>query len=621
MKTSPLLMLALATTSFALAQNNINQEVAHQIHLSEVVVTGSNASTSRDLMPYSVSRIGARTIETSAQTQLLSAISARVPSLFVSERNILGFGISTGGAGNIKIRGVGGQPTNAVLMMVDGQPQFSGVFSHPMADSYLPDYVERIEVLRGPASTLYGSNAMGGVVNIITRQVQHNNHLASEVKMQYGSYNTLLASATIDFRHSRFTTLANLIYNSTDGVQRNFDSHQPSAYVKLGFDISEKWRILADYRLMRFVGNDPIYPKLNNPLSEEIYHQNITRGEASVSLTNRHKHSNGNMRLYFSHGNHYVDDPLHFQSLDNRLGLLTYQNLELWRNNAITLGIDLDVYSGEIPISGGKEHTDGSLATLAQKEISEFSPYLTVSQSFADGKLVINGGLRIANSSIFTTELVPQIGAVWHLRNQWRLKTAVAKGYRNPSFKELYLYRMANANLEPEKMINYELTSQHTLGTWGEVEVTAFFADGKEMIQTINQQNENVGEFQNKGIEVSAAAQPTNWLRIDMAYSYLHTSSQNLTGAPRNIATVSAAAQPTSKLSIDTNLRFIEGLYISPQHPPQSYALLNMCAQYQVNQHITFLLNAANLTNTHYEINRGYQMPGTNLHAGVKIKF
>lgn len=130
-------------------------------HIGEVIVTGSNNATGRNLLPYTVSTIGSPQLEATGQSQLLSAISVQVPSLFVSERNIFGFGVSSGGSGGIKIRGVGGSPTNSVLMMVDGQPQFAGIYSHHVADFYETEYVDRVEVLRGPGSVLYGSNAMG----------------------------------------------------------------------------------------------------------------------------------------------------------------------------------------------------------------------------------------------------------------------------------------------------------------------------------------------------------------------------------------------------------------------------------------------------------------------------
>ncbi len=75
-------------------------------NLGEVVVTGSNQATSRNLLPYTVSVVSSRQLEATGHTQLLSAISGEVPSLFVSQRNMFGFGVSNGGSGGIKIRGV-----------------------------------------------------------------------------------------------------------------------------------------------------------------------------------------------------------------------------------------------------------------------------------------------------------------------------------------------------------------------------------------------------------------------------------------------------------------------------------------------------------------------------------
>lgn len=121
------------------------------MRLDEVVVTGTNRGVETRLLPYTVSVVGNERLESAGQTQVLSAISGMVPSLFVSERSIFGFGVSNGGSGHIKLRGVGGDRASAVLMMVDGQPQFAGIYSHHIADFYDKEYVERVEVLRGQA--------------------------------------------------------------------------------------------------------------------------------------------------------------------------------------------------------------------------------------------------------------------------------------------------------------------------------------------------------------------------------------------------------------------------------------------------------------------------------------
>ena len=163
------------------------------LSLEEVVVTGSNRAVGRDLTPYTVSVIDRQQLETTGDTRVLSAVSGQVPSLFVTERGLIGFGVSNGGAGHIKLRGVGGDRASGVLMMVDGQPQFAGIYSHHVADFYDTERVERVEVLRGPGSVLYGSNAMAGVINVITRGV-HADGVHTTLSSQYGSYNTWLSS-------------------------------------------------------------------------------------------------------------------------------------------------------------------------------------------------------------------------------------------------------------------------------------------------------------------------------------------------------------------------------------------------------------------------------------------
>lgn len=125
---SRLIALTIATASTLATSAQGDSIMGRQ--LEEIVVTGSNNAVSRNLIPYTVSVIGKKELEATGQTQLLSAISGQVPSLFVTQRSIFGFGVSNGGAGHIKMRGIGGDKASATLMMVDGQPQFAGIYSH-----------------------------------------------------------------------------------------------------------------------------------------------------------------------------------------------------------------------------------------------------------------------------------------------------------------------------------------------------------------------------------------------------------------------------------------------------------------------------------------------------------
>ena len=603
--------------------------------LGEVVVTGSNQATSRNLLPYTVAIVNSRQLEATGKTQLLSALSGEVPSLFVSQRNIFGFGVSNGGSGGIKIRGVGGSPTNAILMMVDEQPQFAGLYSHPVADFYETEYVDHVEVLRGPGSVLYGSNAMGGVINVITKQARQDG-VHTTLSTQYGSYNTWQSSITNMVRKGKFSSLVSLGYDRTDGLQDHFDFKQASLYAKVGYDVAKNWSLFADYSLMNFIGNDPIYAKLRNAEYNDIYHQNVTRGEASVTLSNQYAVSatNGAVRIYYSYGNHYIDDPNHFHSLDDRFGILAYQNFSPWKMATATMGFDFNTYTGKIPMSGGHAFGDGSrpaqMQTIDRKSITEYSPYITLQQALFKGVLTLNGGLRMANSDKFGSHWLPQVGFAVHPGDDWTLKASLAKGYRNPSFREMYLYAVANPDLNPESMMNYEASIAKHFSRYLSMDVTAYFSEGSNLIQTASvptadggttNRNMNTGSFINKGIEVSAQSHPLDVLSIRASYSFMHTSLSNLTAAPKNQYFLGIGWQALKKLSMDAELKGVGELYVADNVERQNYALLGLHLTYKPVKSLDIFAHFDNIANVKYQINYGYEMPGFTAMGGVKVRF
>ena len=588
--------------------------------LNEIVVTGTNSRVPQKLLPYTVSVVDSRQLETTGQTQILSAISGMVPSLFVTQRSIFGFGVSNNGAGHIKLRGVGGDRASAVLMMVDGQPQFAGIYSHHIADFYDKEYVERIEVLRGPGSVLYGSNAMAGTINVITKTAKENG-VRTTIQSQYGSFNTWLSSATNTVRHNRFSSLVSLSYNRTDGTVDNFDFTQADGYAKIGYDFSDRWTANLDYTLMNFRGNDPIYPTLSDPGSTDIYHQNITRGEVSATASNNYGSTSGTARIYYNYGNHFVDDPRHFHSKDDRLGVILYQNFRPWHNATATVGFDFDIYSGEIPMSGGNSHTEGSMSTISRKTVTEYSPYITLSQMLLDNLLNLNAGLRMANSDKFGTQWIPQFGFSLNPGLGWTVKGNLAMGYRNPSFRELYLYRMANPDLQPEKMMNYEVSLAKSFSQYFSAELTAYYSKGDNLIQQVDMKNQNTLAFINKGLELSAHSHPLDNLWLMATYSYLHTSLADLVGAPVNQYYLGAEWKPWRFLNIGADLKGIGGLYVAQGIKHQNYALFNLKVTWDLCRYLSVFTRLENITDADYMINRGYEMPGFTAMGGFKANF
>ncbi len=141
--TLPAAMMALNMTATEAPRDTLN--------LNEVVVTAP-LKTNPDLIPLNVTQVTAEEIEKSGESSLLPVLVSKVPGLFVTERGFAGYGVSGGSAGEVNIRGVG--QANKVLFMIDGQPQWAGVFGHRLADTYVGNGVDKFEVEKVPSSLL-----------------------------------------------------------------------------------------------------------------------------------------------------------------------------------------------------------------------------------------------------------------------------------------------------------------------------------------------------------------------------------------------------------------------------------------------------------------------------------
>ena len=136
-----LVIISLLSVVTANSQNSLKDT----IEIKEVIVTGSRIEVSRQNVPLTVSTLSRREIELSNESAVLPVLSQRIPGLFVTERGVTGFGVATGSAGQINIRGVGGTaPNTQVLVLLDGHPQFQRIFGHPLPDAYVSPDVDKI---------------------------------------------------------------------------------------------------------------------------------------------------------------------------------------------------------------------------------------------------------------------------------------------------------------------------------------------------------------------------------------------------------------------------------------------------------------------------------------------
>ena len=160
-------------------------QAAKNVAIDSVVVTGARYASDIRHLPMSVAVVDRDEIVRRQEASVLPLLTEQVPGLFVTGRGVMGYGVSDGAAGGISLRGIGGGSAAQMLVLIDGHPQYMGLFGHPIADAYQSMLAERVEVVRGPASVLYGSNAMGGVINIVTRR-QREEGVKTDLNVGYG---------------------------------------------------------------------------------------------------------------------------------------------------------------------------------------------------------------------------------------------------------------------------------------------------------------------------------------------------------------------------------------------------------------------------------------------------
>ncbi len=593
--------------------------------IDEAVVTGTRNRTDVRHLSQTVSVVNRDKIEQTMQPSLLPVLNEQIPGLFTTARGIMGYGVSGGAAGGISLRGLSGGSAR-MMVLIDGHPQYAGIFGHPVADAYQTLLADRVEVLRGPASVLYGSNAMGGVINIVTRQPEGDG-FRGRFHTGYGSYNTLETEAGAMLKSGRFSANVSASYNRTDGHRENMGFSQYGGYAKLGYQFTDNWQLLADLDLTHFDASCP------GPVSAPLIDadQGITRGMTSLSVRNDYSKTSGALSFFYNWGRHSIGDghkadviiidPYTFESYDDMMGVSLYQSAVLFEGNRTTVGADWFRY-------GGKAWNDYQMQPhkdLVDKHETELAAYFDFRQHIGS-VLTLNAGLRADHHSRIGTEWVPQAGAAAHLPHHIEVKASVAKGFRYPILREMYMFPPQNPDLKPESSWNYELAiSQKLLGGRLSYGVNLFHIDAKNIILTLpnpsgaGKLNQNSGELHNSGAEIQAAWRISRAWSVNANYSYLHMK-EPVIAAPEHKA-YAGASWTEGRWSVSTGLQYVAGLYTSTSPvQKEDFLLWNVRSSFKVCKWLDLWARGENLLAQEYEINAGYPMPGATVVAGFDIR-
>lgn len=604
--------------------------------LEEVVVTGTRNVTDIRHLPMTVSVVGRSTIERSGSASLLPVLTEQVPGLFSTARGIMGYGVSDGSAGSISLRGMSGG-SGRLMVLIDGHPQYMGLFGHPIADVYQSFLAERVEVLRGPASVLYGSNAMGGVVNIVTRKMTEDGSRTA-LKAGYGSYNTLRTELTSRIRKKGFSSVVGASYNRTDGHRADMGFEQYSSYIRLGYEISRRWSVSGDVSLTHFNASNP--GGVSDPIADAD--QSVTRGMASVSIENRYEKTSGGLSFFYNWGRHDINDGYHpfsedpeenqpldyrFHSRDVMMGVSIYQSAQLFSGNRITAGVDWFRFGGDAwneYVAG--ENKGHNMTVMGMPQIRhEIAGYLDLRQQIGSW-LTFDAGLRVDHHTQAGTEWVPQAGLSFHLPASAGIKVSVAKGFRYPLIREMFMWGIANPGLKAESMWNYEIAFSQTLLdgrlSYG---VNIFYLDARNLIvQDMvdgRMMNVNAGAARNTGVEAQAAWRIGRAWSVDANYSWLYMDNP-IAGSPQH-KLYGGAMYMAGRWQVSTGLQYINGLYTSTgtDASTENFLLWNLRASFRITDWLSVWAAGENLLARKYEINAGYPMPGATVTGGVSLEF
>ncbi len=615
-----------ALASIDSTEATIGSDRRDTISLKEVIVTAP-LKTNPDLIPLNVTQITASEIEKSGESALLPVLVAKVPGLFVTERGFAGYGVSGGSAGTVNIRGVG--QGNKVLFMIDGQPQWAGVFGHSLADTYVANGIEKVEVVKGPSSLLYGSNAMGGSINLVTH-TQKEEGLTGRARALFGSFSTQKFALSSGYRKGKFSATLSGQLDRSNGNRAGSEFWLANEFMQLKYAASNHWSLAGMLDMTQTKANNP--GTIQDPL--ENMWTDVVRGTGGLYVKNQYDAADGGIQGYINWGRNIVDDgnapgqtprDYLFHSTDYNMGFTAYESLYLWADNTLSAGIDFQHWGGHV-WNTNKE--DKSIHTSeATHHVNEVAGYVMMQQGFFNNIFDVNAGVRLQHGSTYGNVWVPQAGFIIRPGRNSQFKASFSKGFRAPNIRELYLYPPANPNLKPEYMLNYEISyRQHLLDYRLMLGAALFYIDGRNMIQTVmtdgRPKNVNTGKFKNKGFEIEAAYNILRNLTASASWSYLHTDSDNLY-SPKNKLNAELTYSPGPFSFTLEEMSIWSMKNGNPDGSSENYTLLNLRAAYTLGTKVpvTLSVKVDNITDSRYEIIYGCPMPGTTIMGGVEFKF
>ncbi|MFN4121556.1 TonB-dependent receptor plug domain-containing protein [Acidovorax sp.] len=569
-----------------------------------------------------------------------------------------------------------GLSADQVLVLIDGLPITASTSSTVDLSQYLLADVERIEVIKGASSAQYGSSAMGGVVNVITRRMPAGFSGTATVDAgSYGHQNDSGKAARANNRHARFDLAGGgeqwRLGLSGDVVDDAGFGTQPSSYARQG-DASRRqqlaargeWRPHAQGRVWadvsRYTEDDTqryhlFVPPANVPQRkrEEITRDRVTGGAHWRLANGVRAQIKGVSERYDSRSAGYSNEVLATdrRSRQQMQHLGTQFDLPAWGRQMWMVGTDWHRETLAQSSNGLSEL--GGAGTEGNVERTSTELFVQNDILLSDTWEVLLG-LRGQHDSDFGGHWAPKVSVRAHLLDAggWRgtLRASLGQGYRVPNLKERHYlfdhsalgYRViGNPNLQPESSTSLQLGGTLTRGENLALEVNAFHNRVRDLIQTdlanatvvngiASYTYANVARARTRGVESSVRWQATPALALNAAYTYTHTRDDTtgleLTRRPRDIVRLGADWRVHTATTLSLRLRHqsTELADTATRARAPAWSTVDVALNYRLNDAITLFAGVNNLTNRQRDFSNASDfgpIAGRFVYLGAKVAF
>lgn len=470
--------------------------------MEELVVTAKKIETAIENIAFSVSLVGMQDIKT-ALVNSSTDLAGVLPGVFIQRTGDFG-------RSDVNIRGLGSRGRYS-LVLIDGVPERMALFDCTVTHTFPLHDVKRIEVVRGASSTLYGSGAMGGVMNVIPRQVS--NALEIDARTSGGSYNTLVATGRVGARKGLFFGSLSADYRESDGHVEHAAYDATDIVLRAGFELSSSMVVSAYGKYFDGFKEEPIR-YTDDPSVVSNTWNDYERGSANVKLAGTWEKFGYHARYYRNFGEHRFSDGWH--SKDATDGLLVHATSRPSDFLEISGGTDYRLQQGEFPDEpdAGWEKWEAGVYLNAELNTKEV--------------LIASAGVRYDRDEVSGEAVSPSLGIVAKPTGNTSIRALASHGFRSPQINELYMFPPSNENLEAERAWNYEVGLRQGIPGNLTLDATAFWINGENIIETGPNPSpppmyllQNTGSFEFNGIELSLAGAWRNGIDARMSWSYL----------------------------------------------------------------------------------------------------